>query len=253
MKKSVIFTIAILVLLMPAMLSAQGIYPSKAQATRKAMCKESMELSEEQQAKMAELKFEQEIASIKLGAELKILKLEMKQEMSKDDPSAKELERIVSKISAVKEKLLQQHVDHVLRMKKILGPENWKLYKKCCGGMRHGCGMSGHGCMGMCGCSCCGSGHGGFMGKCGSGCGGTDKHIWIEKGGAGCRGMGDMGGSCIIKMDCSDVCGGEKTVDIHKMIKSCHPGEVKKIKAYIEGEDDGKKIKHHRIMIEKEE
>lgn len=246
MKQSVIITVALFALLIPGMLLAQGACPSKAKATCKATCKEAIELSEEQKAKMAELKMEQEIAGIKLGAELKILKIKIKQEMSKDDPSEKELKALVSQIADIQEKQHLKKIEHMLAMRKILGPEKWKLHKKCCGGMGHGgmgmCGFGccggGHGCCaGMCG--CCGGGHGCCMGKCGSGCG--DKHIWIEKGGAGCCGMGDMGGSCIIKMDGSGMCGGEKTVDIHKMIKARHPGEVKKIKAYIEEEDAGEK------------
>jgi Spy/CpxP family protein refolding chaperone len=227
--------IALLVLLVPAMLLAEEKCPSKAKAVCKATCKESMKLTEEQKAKIADLKMKHEIAGIKLGAELKILKIELKHALAKDDPSEKDLKALVSKIAGIQEKQHWMKIEHKLAMKKILGPELWKMHKGCCGGMGHGCkGMSG----------CCGGGRGcmGMMG--GSGCGGMDKHIWVEKGGAGCCGMGEKGGHFIIKMDGSGC--GEKTIDIEKIMKSCHGGDVKVIKKCIEGEE-GKKIKIEKV------
>jgi hypothetical protein len=232
MKKSVIFTIALLVLVIPGLLSAQATCsPKEKAACKTACCKEMMELSEEQHAKLAELKLEQEISCIKLCAELKILKLQMKQEMSKDDPAEKELKAFVSKIAGIQEKQYLMKIEHMLAMRKILGPENWKLYKKCCGSKGGHCG-SGKGCGGG---GCCG-----MSGGCGMG-----GHDCMGMSGSGC---GDMGGACIIKMDCSGMCGGEKTVDVQKIIKSCISDEMK---GCMEGKDVGKNIEQRCIKIEK--
>ncbi len=216
MKKSVILTIALLVLLTPAVLSAQGMCASKEKETCKATCKEKMELTEEQEAKIAGLKFEQEISSIKLEAELKVLKLTLKQEMSKDDPSEKELKALVSKIAAIQEKQHLMKIEHMLAMRKILGPENWKMHKKCCGG------MGGHGCMGM---DCGGGGSCGMSVGCGMG---GHCCMGMGCGSAGCRGMGMCGAGC---------CG--------------TGGRVLMMKGCMQGKDAGENIEQRCIKIEK--
>jgi hypothetical protein len=79
------------------------------------------------------------MASIKLGAELKILELKMCQELSKDDPSARELESLVSKIGAAREELHKKRIDQLLQAKKILEPEQWKKFRRCFGSMGDPC------------------------------------------------------------------------------------------------------------------
>ena len=114
MKKGVVLTIALSILLIPALLSAQG---SRAPQM---MCKQGTQLSDEQKAKLTESMMECRLAGIELGAELEILQIKMNREFMKDEPSRKVLMDLAAKISATKEKLHKQHIDHMLMMKSTL-------------------------------------------------------------------------------------------------------------------------------------
>jgi hypothetical protein len=133
MKKGVVLVTVLVLMLLPSVLFAQGSGKSMVS------CKETMECSEEQCAKLMELRTEHQMASIKLGADLQILELKLCQELSKDDPSARELESLVSKIGAVREELQKKRIDQLLQAKKILEPEQWKAYRRCFGSMGDPC------------------------------------------------------------------------------------------------------------------
>lgn len=133
MNKSTVIGIALAFLLVPGALFAQGTVVSKV------LCGEPTEMSDEQCAKLVDLRTEHQMAGIKLGAELKILKLRMCQELAKDDPSAKELEDLVSKMGAARAELQKKWIDHLLQARKILEPEQWKTFRRCFADMADPC------------------------------------------------------------------------------------------------------------------
>lgn len=146
MKKGVVLASALVFLLIPSVLFAQGT------CTSKVLCKETLEMSDEQCSKLMNLRTEHQMASIKLGAELEILKLKMCQELSKDDPSATELESLASKMGATRADLHKKWIDNLLQAKKILEPEQWKTFRRCFGDMGNPC-STGMGCMVIDGCN----------------------------------------------------------------------------------------------------
>jgi hypothetical protein len=264
MKRSIVVVVALVALMVPGILLAQG------KCAAETTCKKGPELSAEQLAKLEESKVELKLAKIKLEAELKILKIKMERELKKYDASARDLESLVSKIGAVKEKILQSNIDHKLRERKILGPEHWKKMSKCCGGMCGCCSMGkcgGGSChSGKGGCCSMGMGHGkgccgGKGGCCSMGmshgkgcCSGQGEHSIIMKhlGGSGCHTMDKH--VFIGKGGCCPHCGG-KMGEIHGKAESCHPEGVKVIKKMkgCAGEAGaGKEIKRKCIKIEKE-
>jgi Spy/CpxP family protein refolding chaperone len=195
MKKSVVLATALVILLIPGVLLAQARWVSKTMCME--TCAKAMELTEEQHGKLEELKLEHQVASIQLGAELKVLHLKMEQELSKDDPSSKVLGKLVSQISAAQEELQKKEIDHLLQLKKILKPEQWKKIRKCSGG------MGGHGirlmdCMGT---ECSEMGGHAPMGMffAGKGQCGAGKCVSMDKG-CHCKCCAQMmGGSCCSK------------------------------------------------------
>ena len=180
---------ALVLMLLPGVLMAQVKHVEK--TVYEETCKQALEVSEEQRAQLGELKLEQQIASIKLGAELKILNIQLKQELAKDDPSAKELDNLVSKIYATKQKLHKGKIDLQLKMRKIL-PKQWKHLKGCCGG------MGTHGSMMM---DCMGGGCGEMGGQM------VKKMIISGAGGCGSGTCSSMSKGCSCKC-CAHMTGG---------------------------------------------
>lgn len=129
MRMSVVLGSVLVILLIPVALLAQD-HP-----VTKIICKETVELSDEQSAKLSESRLDYKTASIKLGAELQVLQLEMEKALLKDNPSRRELELLVSKIGAVKEKLQKKRINHLLELREILEPEQWRKMAACFGGM----------------------------------------------------------------------------------------------------------------------
>jgi hypothetical protein len=186
MTKRVVLVAAVITVLIAGVLLAQE------STDAKQACKATAQLSEEQCAKLADLKLQRRMACIKLGAEIEVLQLKMEQELSKNDPNAREIESLVSSIGAARDKLLKQCIDLQLQSRKIVGPEKWTKIKGCFGSMGPqnfegmdcmgsvGCGLGGGSSMGM-GCStwgqcrmsqcssinenCCGTCCGGMMGR----------------------------------------------------------------------------------------
>ncbi|UCF06613.1 MAG: periplasmic heavy metal sensor [bacterium] len=262
MKRSIVIAVALVALLVPGMLLAQG------KSASETTCKKAPELSEEQLAKLEELKVDHKLANIKLEAELKVLKIQMERELKKYDASARELESLVSKIAAVKEKILKSRIDHLLQVRKVLKPEQWKHMSKCCGGMG-GCCSMGKGCGGSCcggkgGCcsmgKCCGGSCCGGKGGCcsmgmghGKGCcGGQGAHS-IMMGGHGCSGLHSMDKHIFVGKGGSCPCCGGKMGGIHWEAESCHPEGmkvIKQMKGCAGGEGEGKEIKRKCIKVE---
>ncbi len=113
-----------LVMLVPALLFAQ-MGPMKGDCGRGWM---GLGLDDEQQMKMEKLSLEHKLATVDMRAEQAKLRLEMKQEMLKDEPSRKTLEKLAKGIAANREKMQMSRIDHMLDVKKILTPDQWKIF-----------------------------------------------------------------------------------------------------------------------------
>lgn len=137
-----IVTVLALAMLFPAALTAQRVGAH--------MDRPCLELNEEQQEKMEQLRMEYQMANIDRRADLRKLRLEMRMEFMKEDPDRTALERIADKMSTVRGELAKARIGHLLAVKKLLPPQQWKMYMrhhgKKHGGMRgfrgmHGAGM----------------------------------------------------------------------------------------------------------------
>lgn len=152
----------------------------------KATCEKGMKLTDEQKGKVEELKTNFKLKTIDLKAEQQKLAIMLKKEIMKPEPAMQDIEGLIKKMSAVREKLQLARIEHMLAMRKALGPD-WKKIMHpdmgCCPDMMGGSGMK---------------------------CGGDERGAILErrpmrgaapmKGGRMMRmkqGMGDKGGSTI--------------------------------------------------------
>lgn len=101
-------------------------------------CAKEMRLTDEQKDTLADLRRECSLKGEELRADLAKLRVAMKRAMSADEPNLAEIEGVVQKMSAVREKMQMNRIECMLQSRKILGPD-WR---------KHG----GLGCMGMSGC-----------------------------------------------------------------------------------------------------
>lgn len=113
-----------LVMLVPALLFAQ-MGPMKGECCHGWM---GLDLDDEQQVKMEKLSLGHRLSTIDLRAEQAKLRLEMKQEMLKDEPSRKALEKLAKGIAANREKMQMNRIDHMLEVRKVLNPDQWKIF-----------------------------------------------------------------------------------------------------------------------------
>jgi Spy/CpxP family protein refolding chaperone len=118
----------------------------------KGTCKKEMKLTDEQKAKVEDMKMTFRLKMIDLKADQEKLGIALKKEMMKPEPAMKDIEVVVKKMSAVREQIQLARIGHMLAMRKLLGPD---VFKGMHGGMGMGCGM-----MGMEGMSCCDEGRG---------------------------------------------------------------------------------------------
>jgi len=150
MKKRLLVGVVLMLVVfaISTMLAAQEKAPAgKEMAARH----KEMKLTDDQKAKVEELKTNQRLKTIDLKADLQKLGIMLKQEMMKPEPNKQELEGIVKKMSVAREKLQLAHIEHMLAMRKILGPD-WRAHMSMGGGegckmmegpgMMEGCGMA---------------------------------------------------------------------------------------------------------------
>ena len=200
MKRGFVLSVAcLLMVLLPAsMLLAQEMVSVEKE---KGSCQKEMKLTDEQKAKMEELKVEHRMEAIDLKAGCEKLGLMFKKEWMKPEPSLQELGNLVKQMSAAREKLQMNNIQHMLSMRKLLGAD-WQMYLKarkggCCEMMGDpGMPMAGGG-------ECCP-----MMGEmmpamagAGGCCGMGEKRVIRIVGegpGAGC-GMGAMRGGCMMQ------------------------------------------------------
>lgn len=113
-----------LLMLVPVLLSAQAC-PMKGEGHKAHAC---LDLTAEQKVAMEKLKLEHRLAGVDIRAEQAKLRLQMKEEMMKDEPSRKALEKLAKGIAANSEKLQMMRIGHMLDMRKLLTPEQWKIF-----------------------------------------------------------------------------------------------------------------------------
>jgi Spy/CpxP family protein refolding chaperone len=87
-----------------------------------------LDLDDGQQVKMEKLSLEHKLAGVDLRAEQMKLRLQMKEEMLKDEPDRKTLEKFAKSMAANREKMQMNRIGHMLDVKKVLSPEQWKIF-----------------------------------------------------------------------------------------------------------------------------
>ena len=140
MKKGfvVVVAFALMLLLSASMIAAQ----------EKATCQKEMKIADEQKGKVEELKMNFRLKTIDLKAEQQKLGIMLKKEMMKPEPVMQDIEGIVKKMSAVREKLQLAGIEHMLAMRKLLGPDWRKLMRPGMGGCKEMMGGPGMKCAG---------------------------------------------------------------------------------------------------------
>ena len=113
-----------LVMLVPALLFAQmgGMKGECGRGGR------GLDLDADQQLKMEKLSLEKRLATIDLRAEQRKLRLAMNEDLLKDAPDKNALEKYAKSIAANHEKMQMNRIAHMLDVKKILTPEQWKMF-----------------------------------------------------------------------------------------------------------------------------
>ncbi len=230
MKKGLVILVALSIALLmgSSMLLAQ----EKACAEKgKAACAKEMKLTDEQKAKIDEMKTNLRLKMIDLKAEREKLAIALKTEMKKPEPSMQEIEGIVKKLSAVREKIQLAMIEHRLAMRKLVGPEGCKGR---CMGMEEGCGEMEA--MGGCREEMAGGGEGHDCRMMGNkqkgmreGCGMQAPRMMVVKtDGSGCTmGQGAPGAGCGMRAMAAGCGGGaaqsECTVIVMKKGGACSP------------------------------
>jgi Spy/CpxP family protein refolding chaperone len=159
-RRTLFFASLSLMILVPALLIAQP----DCRRPQRGPGMNCLGLDAEQHLKMEKLRLEHQLANIDLRAEQMGLRAKIKEELLKEEPSRKTIEKYAKSMSANREKMQMSRLDHMLAVKKILKPEQWQHFvehhaEMMCGGGMRGC-CHGDGMMGR-----CRGGSKGMMGK----------------------------------------------------------------------------------------
>jgi Spy/CpxP family protein refolding chaperone len=128
-KKTLLAVSALMIILVPVALSAQKMHMEKMHKEMGCMHEgKGMNLDPEQKLAIEKLKLEHKLANIDIKAEQMKLKEQIKEELLKDEPSKKAIEGYMKKIAANREKMQKSRLDHALEVKKVLSPEQWKMF-----------------------------------------------------------------------------------------------------------------------------
>jgi Spy/CpxP family protein refolding chaperone len=150
MSKRMLSVVALFaILLVPTALSAQKGDMEKMHKGMGCMemcCKhgeKGLDLNQEQRIAIEKLELKLELANIDIKAGQMELKAKVKEELLKEEPSRKTIDKYTREIAANREKMHMNRIDHMFEIKKILTPEQWKVFVA-----RHWDGMGrGHDCM----------------------------------------------------------------------------------------------------------
>lgn len=90
---------------------------------------EKLGLSKEQKQRLEKLQMEMEKENIKVQAELRIKRLELKSLLDEENPNRKEIDKKVQEIGGLHTQLLKNKVYSILELKKVLTPEQEEKLK----------------------------------------------------------------------------------------------------------------------------
>ncbi len=93
-----------------------------------------LNLTVEQEKQMQDLRFDRETVTIKLRAELQQERLLLRKLRQADDPNKKKLYAQIDKVGAIKIKMDKSRVDHMLKVRKVLTVDQFKVFSQT---MRH--------------------------------------------------------------------------------------------------------------------
>ena len=136
---TIAMTVLLLLILLPATLLAER---GRFQGARGRM---ELGLDDEQRDEFDKLRLEHRLSNIELKAEKRKLRLKMRLELLKDEPSRKELETLAGEISIVRQKIDKNRIDYLLSVRKILKGDQWKRFLRRSERMLHGRGHRGRG------------------------------------------------------------------------------------------------------------
>ncbi len=107
---------------------------------------ESLDLTDEQQTQMHELRISQQKEQVGREAKVKLARIEMKELMMADDPDRSAIEQKTKEISDLQYQAKLDMIDHLFKVRSILTPEQREKFK---GHMLRGAGGSRGGRSGM--------------------------------------------------------------------------------------------------------
>ena len=137
--------LVLIVFLSASMLVAQE---KAACEKEKTSCQKEMKLTDEQKAKIKEMRMDLRLKMIDLKAEREKTVIMLRKEMMKPEPSMQEIQGMVKRLSDAREKTQLAAIENLLAMRKLLGPEWRSLIRgEMCerGAMMEGLGMPGAG------------------------------------------------------------------------------------------------------------
>jgi len=180
------FVLVLAVVLLAASFTALSAQEKMAPGTHE--CKTTA-LDPETKVAFEKLKLQHKLSVVDIKAEQDKLHEELMKELMNDETSSKSIDKLVKELDANHGKMLEAKMDYILKVKKLLPADHFKMFLK-----------NQHGMMGSCGKSCCSEGAG-RMG--GGSCAGKP---------AGCSMAGMKGHECTsacktpAKMECKTPC-----------------------------------------------
>lgn len=130
MSKRTLFAVSLfMILLIPAALLAQrGAMEKRHKEMGYMYEKKGLDLDPEQYLTIEKLKLEFRLANIDIRAEQMKMRMQIKEELLKEEPSRKAIDKHSKAIAANREKIQKNRIDHALEIKKVLNPEQWKMF-----------------------------------------------------------------------------------------------------------------------------
>ena len=123
--KTKVFITIIITIFIAASLFAQDRVPKRA----KILPQMTLNLTEEQKSQLEELKKEYRKEVIKIEADLKIAKIELKDLLSEKDADETAVLAKADEVSRLQNKLMKYRISHQLKTRKIYTEEQWKKLK----------------------------------------------------------------------------------------------------------------------------
>lgn len=87
-----------------------------------------LNLSEEQQAKLADMRLQMQKEMIPLRSDLQSLRSKLKLEIVKDNPDQKVIDNLLTQISDKRKQIMKMRIQHQQELRKLLSPEQRKKF-----------------------------------------------------------------------------------------------------------------------------